>query len=859
MTHGSFATLDNERNLPTLPGRKNRDLSIYNFDRGGGKFYTVFPYFHLAGFLSIVFNPLFTNASSPVLGPALMPPSGDLLKQVMTHQKLRALYVPPSLPEQMLHEPDGLELFRQLDFLCYTGGPFSQKAGETLSEVTELIPLYGCTETFQVPQVRPKDPKKDFAYMEWNPCCKLEMESSDDEAGTYEMIMYADDSNKDTCALHYNKPGIPEWRTRDLFKKHHDPSKTNLWMYYGRRDDIVVLSNGEKFNPVPMELIIQGHPLLAGALVHGLGRKQAALIVEPKVDVQERDSVTEQIWPHVEKANLHVPGQGRIVRSKILVASADKPFTRAGKGTVVRKLTEKSYSKEIDHLYLADNNKSQSSKSLKPMLVPSFPLLSVNNFVQEAVMYSLPSAPGLSETDDFYAHGLDSLKTTELCETLKDGLQGFTKSSDLSWISTRFIYEHATVDQLSKVLHEFLNTGNAPNVNSKHGTAFQAVEADAMVEDFSANLSPKQTKTNGIGSNELCVALTGSTGSLGTELLHNLLTGTKVSKIYCLNRTSDAEARQTQTLTSRFGTTAQDLAKITYLTVDLSKPQLDLPNEKYTHLLATITTIIHNAWKLDFNLPLRSFTPHIRGIRNLIDWSIHSPRSPHIMFTSSVSCILNQPPTPSTPIPESPAHDSTSTLPIGYAQSKYVAERILTLANSTAGVPISILRAGQIGGSARPGDVAAPRQEWLMSLLSTSKIMDKIPSDFSPIDWIPIDSLARTITDILHSPLPSTPSLKVYNLVNPHPVPWSMLLTTLSSRFNITPKPVPLPEWVKEVAAQKTSAGPAGQLLGFYEALGGGKTVSFETASSREASETFASIGAVDEALMERWLREWGL
>jgi acyl-CoA synthetase (AMP-forming)/AMP-acid ligase II len=53
MTHGTFAVLDNERNLPEVPGRTKRDYSIWDLP-GGGKFYHAFPYFHLAGFLSNV-------------------------------------------------------------------------------------------------------------------------------------------------------------------------------------------------------------------------------------------------------------------------------------------------------------------------------------------------------------------------------------------------------------------------------------------------------------------------------------------------------------------------------------------------------------------------------------------------------------------------------------------------------------------------------------------------------------------------------------------------------------------------------------------------------------------------------------
>lgn len=47
MTHATFAVLDRERNLPKIPGRKNRDYSIWDLE-GGARFYTVFPYFHVS-------------------------------------------------------------------------------------------------------------------------------------------------------------------------------------------------------------------------------------------------------------------------------------------------------------------------------------------------------------------------------------------------------------------------------------------------------------------------------------------------------------------------------------------------------------------------------------------------------------------------------------------------------------------------------------------------------------------------------------------------------------------------------------------------------------------------------------------
>ena len=46
MTYGSFAVVDNAFNQTKTPERKNRDFPIWRVE-GGGKFCTVFPYFHV--------------------------------------------------------------------------------------------------------------------------------------------------------------------------------------------------------------------------------------------------------------------------------------------------------------------------------------------------------------------------------------------------------------------------------------------------------------------------------------------------------------------------------------------------------------------------------------------------------------------------------------------------------------------------------------------------------------------------------------------------------------------------------------------------------------------------------------------
>jgi long-subunit acyl-CoA synthetase (AMP-forming) len=60
-----------------------------------------------------------------------------------------------------------------------------------------------------------------------------------------------------------------------LFQRHQ--TKPTLWRHVGRKDDVIVLSNGEKFTPVDFEKLVEGHPRVRGALVVRKNRFQAAL------------------------------------------------------------------------------------------------------------------------------------------------------------------------------------------------------------------------------------------------------------------------------------------------------------------------------------------------------------------------------------------------------------------------------------------------------------------------------------------------------------------------------------------------------------------------------------------------------
>jgi long-subunit acyl-CoA synthetase (AMP-forming) len=146
-------------------------------------------------------------------------------------------------------------------------------------------------------------------------------------------------------------PEKEEWRSKDIMSRCKDPGFENLWKYEGRLDDMMLLSNGLKVNPVHIETRLQSHPALKGCLVVGYGYTKCGLLIEPREACVGKEALTEQVWPAVEEANSSVPEHARIGRKLVIVADPGKPFPRASKGTIIRSLTTREYKQEIEEVY----------------------------------------------------------------------------------------------------------------------------------------------------------------------------------------------------------------------------------------------------------------------------------------------------------------------------------------------------------------------------------------------------------------------------------------------------------------------------------------------------------------------------
>lgn len=108
---------------------------------------------------------------------------------------------------------------------------------------------------------------------------------------------------------------------------------------------------------------------------------------------------------------------------------------------------------------------------------------------------------------------------------------------------------------------------------------------------------------------DMHVVLSGSTGSMGSHLLHHLLVAEGVTKIYCLNRAENGALKQAESNAQRGLRDQWDPDKVKFIHVNMSKPRFDLDVETYNMLSEDATHFIRKHTASVFSpsllLPLR--------------------------------------------------------------------------------------------------------------------------------------------------------------------------------------------------------------------------------------------------------------
>lgn len=677
------------------------------------------PFFHLMGLFPAAMS--IFHSVPIVLGPE-KPLSVDHLIKLFQSTRPNATLCPPSILEDLSHSDEALACLQRMDRVYFAGAPLSPDTGRRLQQYTQLVGAIGSSEIGIMPSIIPED-DEDWGYFEWCDGVGIDMQSRGD--GLYEMVMIRQADRGAFQGIFHTYPELDVYPTNDLFNQH--PTKPYLWKFNCRQDDVIVLSNGEKIQPVGMETIIESHPFVSKAMVSGQWRFQASLLVHPSSGAPDISSklFVEAIWPTVQAANHAVATHGRVMKNKIGIAPKTKPFKLTPKGTVQRLAVLRDFEKEINEIYQAG-----VEEDIDEYLPSSLDKENILEYVRRVISRVLES-PDIPIDQDIFGLGLDSLMTIEVAKFVGKGVPSVKPEI----INPQLIYGNPTVSQLAGVIHDIVE-------GTYQEDTPRETKVERLVEKYTGDMQHRGLSEQPKPDLPSKILLTGSTGSLGTYLLHNLLNCPSITRVYCLNR-SDAENRQKESLKQKdLHVNAEQWAKVQFLQASFGEPQFGLGTDTYQELLQSVDTVIHNAWKVDFNHPLDSFEDtHIKSVRNFVDFSLNSQYNAHIHFVSSISTVGAWSPAMGPSVPETPMKDSSAVLQQGYGESKHIGERICFEASRRCGVPTTIHRVGQVAGPTTFGG-GWNKSEWLPTIIATSKATGKIPKNLGPlgVDWVPVVS-----------------------------------------------------------------------------------------------------------------------
>ncbi|KAI2641306.1 hypothetical protein GGS21DRAFT_547675 [Xylaria nigripes] len=857
---GMIAIGDRYHTKRDRQGRKN---FIVDRAEGISRNFLPMPLFHAAGIYSFCSLTL-CYGTPAAFGLPDRPLTADSVIECLEQLDVEGMLLPPAILEDLSQNDQYINALTKYKKVSFAGGSLTPETGDMLVQRgIALHSLISSTECFPFPFPAQLNLKLWQYFIIDSEDFGADWRKVEGEDEIYKLVVVRKDT--DMQGFFYTFPDKTEHDTGDMFKKH--PTLPDHWLYAGRSDNIIVFSNGEKLNPVTIEETVARDHELKGAVVAGAGRFQPCLLLEPTEQPQtenEAKELIERIWPFVVEANKKTVAHGQIARELIMVTSSGKPFLRAGKGTIQKAGTLKLYASEIDELYKKAGEGSiaeapRLDASSKESLVESIQNLFHNNIGFEGT---------LERDADFFVSGVDSLQVLNLTRLLRTGLQAAGFQNDQA-ISPTVIYGNPTSERLAAYIFSVVTEGVGAATND---AAHEIERMKALWEKYTANLPMAKPGRPDPSDEGQVVLITGSTGRLGSYMVDQMVKNPAVKRIISLNRTEDGgKERYAQAVQDRELSTEYE-SKCTFLRADMSRPDFGLPQKTYSELLRTADRFIHNAWPVNFNIPVESFEPHLRSVRNVGDFASKSAKRVAVVFISSISSTGNWDPKAG-PVPETRLDDLTIPSEGGYGKSKVLGSLILEDVARSGDFPAAIIRVGQVGGpEARAG--FWNKQEWLPSIIASSLYLGALPKNLGfmdRVDWTAVESIAGLVLDVdgISQKVTADEISGYYHGVNPSATKWAEIAPAVQEFYGKKriPELVEFKEWVERLDKSShngdTNAvdkNPGVKLLDTYRGMSsavGDVEVVLDMTKTTARSPAMQKAAPVTRELMVRWCQQW--
>ncbi|KAJ6558269.1 acetyl-CoA synthetase-like protein [Mycena capillaripes] len=820
------------------------------------------PAFHTLGMMTQLLAPILCGGTAciyPLASTAteyvipLSPTPENALENAKRANATGIIAVPALILEWQ--SPEDIAYLKTLKLVGYAGGPLATRVGDFLfSQGVNIVSLYGATEFGAPSIVARREAEQDAGEWAWfRFSSRVNIRWVPQGDGTFECQFLTVPGTHQVSVE--NLPDVKGYSTKDLFERH--PTKPDLYRIVGRLDDVLIMANGEKTVPGPMEDIMMASPLIMGAIMFGRERNQVGVLIEPnphyELDPKDEQAVPKYrdlIWPVVEEANENSPAFARIYKEMILITQPEKPMVRAPKGTVIKKATIASYKQEIEELYNVIAASANATSDIKP------PSSWTSKYLEPWLRMhaTLVADREICGGHDLFDQGFDSLNATFLRHRIVGALKNSGDDVAAQKIPQNFIYAHPSIEELAAAITMLVH-GDADSSEGGKAAIIEKMIAKYS-EGFEATIVHERRVT---ASGGMVVLLTGSTGGIGSHILEILLGLASVERVYAFNRKgrTPVSERQREAFVDRaLNVSLLSSPKLVYLEGDTSKADLGLPLDVWTTLRDTLTTIIHNAWTLDFNKTLSSFEPHVKGTRNLIELARQSPNESGVrfLFTSSIASAQGWDQTLG-PFPEELQFNVEVAVGNGYGESKYVSERIL----AASGLEATSFRIGQVYGSTTNG--AWSTTDWVPTIVKSSIALGNFPSDPSGVvTWLSPEAVSHTVVDAALSA--EKPPFAI-NLVHPRPVPWDLVMSAIASTAQLPV--VPFPEWVQQLQVRSVGATaenieniPGIKLLDFFNAaIAGAGNTGFSTLKAQALSKSMELLKSLTQVDAKQWMEYW--
>ena len=348
----------------------------------------------------------------------------------------------------------------------------------------------------------------------------------------------------------------------------------------------------------------------------------------------------------------------------------------------------------------------------------------------------------------FVEIGIDSLTMVQLLNDIKRLLEEHGAGALVNEVDIRLL-QRLTIAEFFSLLEQFEKTADEPLAALKYvlrriQKEHESYERECMRAD--AELEPLALGPQAPAAAVRNVLLTGATGFFGPFLLHSLLYETPYT-YHILTRATDpvhgldrvrSALRRARLWTRELEELLPQRVRI--VCGDLAQHNLGLRSAQWRELTTAVQAICHNGALVNYVLGYDALRPHnVDGTRELLRFAAAGVRkefhlvSSTFIFGWTVQGVLL----------ETDGNAGMANLDFGYAQSKWVAER-LTFAAEKQGLPVRVYRpsllSASTGGVGSRDDIAVRLLAFMIKYGVAVKAENQI--SFLPAD-IAADNIAR--------------------------------------------------------------------------------------------------------------------